>query len=88
MSNCICEGTGNKVLAPFFSSIVQAALSITNVISFMSRFVHFVKAACEKMSYPGSHFYFLDISANRFCGNEGGVTSLRDGGALWAHARP
>ena len=54
----------------------------------MSRFEPFVKAACEKMTSPDAHFYFLDISANRFCGDEGGATSLRDGGALWAHARP
>ena len=55
------------------------------LIPIMSKFVPFVKAASEKMSDSNGHF-FLDISANRFGGDEGGVTSLRDGGLLWTDA--
>ena len=59
---------------------------IAAVIPSMSRFKPFVKASWEEVFNPDAQLYFLDISTNRICGDEGGVTSLRDGGVLWAHA--
>ena len=69
-----------------FRSFTLSCYPSAAVIPIMSKFEPFVKVAFEKMANPDAHFNFLDISANRFCGNEVGVTSLGDGGAHWAHA--